>query len=133
MPAPEALIASLREALKLSPENVPLRVHLGDLLLRHEDFPGAEKEFRQAMAQSPADETARLGLVEAFFRQGKYSSALALLEGWWTRPEAPASVRLWAARVHAAEGKMDAAKARYREALDRDPTLADPALSKRME
>ena len=54
MPAPEALMASLREALKLSPDNVPLRVHLGDLLLRHEDFSGAEKEFRQAMALSPA-------------------------------------------------------------------------------
>lgn len=133
MPAPEALIASLREALKLSPENVPLRVHLGDLLLRHEDFSGAEKEFRQAMAQKPADETARLGLVEAFFRQGKHGAALVLLEGWLSQVGAPAAARLWAARIHAAEGEWDAAKTRYREALDRDPSLADPALAKRIE
>lgn len=133
MPASESLIASLRDALKLSPDNVPLRVHLGDLLLRHEDFSGAEKEFRQAMAQSPADESARLGLVEAFFRQGKHGAALVLLEGWLSQAGAPAIARLWAARVHAAEGGMEDAKRRYREALERDPSLADPALAKRLE
>jgi SpoVK/Ycf46/Vps4 family AAA+-type ATPase len=133
MPAHDALLTSLREALALSPGNVPLRVHLAELLLRQEDFSSAEKEFRAALAQAPADEGAKLGLAEAFFRQGKGSAALVILEGWMAQGDAPASARLWAARVHAAEGEMEEARRRYREALDRDPSLADPALDRRLQ
>lgn len=132
MPAPEALLASLKEALRLAPDDVPIRIHLAGLLLRHEDFSGAEKEFRQAMVLAPEDETARLGLVEAFLRQGKGSAALALLEGWIARGDAPAAALAWAARALLAEGHADEARLRYREAIGKDPSQTDPTLEKRL-
>jgi transitional endoplasmic reticulum ATPase len=133
MPAHAALINSLKEALRLSPDNVPLRVHLGEIMLKDEDFSGAEKEFRQALALSPANEGAKLGLIEAFFRQGKHSAALVIVETWLSQGEPPVSVRLWSARLLAAEGELEKARARYREVLARDPSAADPALAKRLE
>ena len=49
-------IETLREAVALSPDNAPLRRHLGDLLSaagRHEE---ALEEYREALALDPSDE-----------------------------------------------------------------------------
>ncbi|MBC6951874.1 cell division protein, partial [candidate division KSB1 bacterium] len=49
------VIQALREAVKQSPDNVPLRMHLADTLL-DSDRPGeAEKEYRAALALAPED------------------------------------------------------------------------------
>src|SRR5437588_864282 len=46
-------IESLREALRLSPENVPLRRHLAESLLGRGRPDLAEAEFREALARAP--------------------------------------------------------------------------------
>ncbi|MDB5047403.1 MAG: Microtubule-severing ATPase [Fibrobacteres bacterium] len=132
MPAPDDLIPSLREALQLTPGNLSLRVHLGELLLQQGETGEAEKEFRQALGQSPGHEQARLGLVESFCRQGKTSAALVLLEGWLTQPGAPAKAFLWAARAHLDDGKPAEAEKCYRKALGLDPSLLDPEWEARL-
>ncbi len=136
MPAHDDLIPSLREALRAAPENLALRVHLGEMLLQQETFGEAEKEFRQALSQSPGHEGARLGLVEAFCRQAKTSAALALLEGWLAQGDAqgkvPARAYLWAARAHLDGGNAKEAERHYQLALDRDPSLIDPEWEARL-
>ncbi|MDB5106386.1 MAG: ATPase central domain protein [Fibrobacteres bacterium] len=132
MPPPDDLILSLREALGLSPGNLALRVHLGEVLLRNGNSADAEKEFRQALSQSPSHEGAKLGLAEAFCLQGKTSAALALLEGWLAQGNPPARAWLWAARANLDDGKVSEAERCYRMAVGKDPALADPALELRL-
>src|SRR5438445_13622453 len=124
MPPPDDLIPALREALRLAPANLSLRVHLGELLLQHGECAEAEKEFRQALSQASGHEAAKLGLAEAFCRQEKTSAALALLEGWLGN-DAPARAFLWASRAHLQDGDAREAERCYRKALDLDPSLLD--------
>jgi transitional endoplasmic reticulum ATPase len=126
MPAPDDLIQSLREALRAAPGNLALRTHLGEMLLQQRSPADAEQEFRLALAQSPSHESARLGLVESFCRQGKTSAALALLEGWLSQGNAPGRAWLWSARANLDAGNQKAAEAAYAKAQDLDPTLVDP-------
>jgi AAA+ superfamily predicted ATPase len=134
MPAQDDLIPSLREALRLAPANVSLRAQLGEALLKRNEPGEAEKEFRQALSQSPAHEPSRLGLAESFLRQGKTSAALALLEGWLSQGQPPptANAYFWAARAHLQGGSASEADRCYRKALDLDPSLIDPALEERL-
>jgi transitional endoplasmic reticulum ATPase len=134
MPAQDDLIPSLREALRLAPGNVSLRAQLGEALLKQHEPGEAEKEFRQALTQSPAHEPSRLGLADSFLRQGKTSAALALLEGWLSQGQPPptANAYLWSARANLEGGSAAEADRCYRKALDLDPTLIDPALEERL-
>src|SRR5512146_1753356 len=72
-------IERLREAVALSPDNAPLRRHLGDLLSatgRHEE---ALEEYREALALEPSDEL-RLALARAFLSLGRTGEAAVLVD-----------------------------------------------------
>ena len=64
------LSQELREALKHSPDNLPLRLHLAETLMGFARFEEAEKEYRLAAAAS-GDASCKLGLANAFYQQGK--------------------------------------------------------------
>src|SRR3954470_20752525 len=72
---------TLREAVRLTPHNIPLRRHLADTLLKYGMGPEAEQEYRDALALAPDDLELKLGLARAFFQQGRGSHALVLVEG----------------------------------------------------
>src|SRR5512134_1668881 len=59
-------IEPLREALRHSPSNVPLRQHLADTLLAHNRGEEAEKEYREAIALAPGNVSLQVGLARAF-------------------------------------------------------------------
>ena len=72
-------IETLRQAVSLSPENAPLRQHLGDLLTaagRHDE---ALEEYREALALAPSDEL-RLALAREFLALGRTGEAAVLVE-----------------------------------------------------
>ena len=83
-------IEALREALRLSPENIPLRKHLAETLLSQGRPDLAEAEFREAVALAPTDLDLKVGLASAFSQQGKHSLALVILEDIGKHPNAPA-------------------------------------------
>src|SRR5215212_1525313 len=72
--------AALREALRLSPDNAPLLLHVGEIVLRSGGFTEAETLFKRALALEPANANAKLGLAAAFFQQGKQGAALVIVE-----------------------------------------------------
>ncbi len=75
----ENTIESLREALKHSPDNVPLRMILADTLFTLGRLDEAEKEFTTVLRY--ADDTkAKTGLAKVFFRKGNYSACNVILE-----------------------------------------------------
>ena len=79
LPVPDPF-AALREALRLSPDNIPLRQHLADSLLGSGQPEGAEEEYRSALALAPQNAALKLGLARAFMAQQKDSAALVIVE-----------------------------------------------------
>lgn len=73
-------IRQLQEAVALSPENVPLRLHLAEVMLKAKMFSEAAHEFSDVLVRSYGNLKARLGLAEAYFHQQKYSAALIIYE-----------------------------------------------------
>jgi transitional endoplasmic reticulum ATPase len=125
-------VNALREALRLSPNNLPLRQHLAETLLGLGDGASAEKEFREVLAQAPNHNGVKLGLARAFHQQGKNSHALALLEDMVQAASAPARAFVLQARLLAGIGEVQQAVAAYRRGIEKDAGAADPELAGRL-
>src|SRR5438445_4437211 len=132
MPSGDDAIQSLREAVRLSPENVPLRQHLADTLLglgRPED---AEAEYRRALSLSPDSSRLKVGLAQAFYQQDKNSQALVIVEDLLKSPNTPARAYLLHARLLIRAGDIERAVRQYKEAIEADAAVADPELAERL-
>ena len=118
-------LAALREALRLSPDNVPLRQHLADSLMAQGRCEEAEKEYRQALTLA-ADSTAlKLGLARAFYEQQKNSAALVIVEDLIKQRDTPARAYVLFARLLLRAGEVERAVRSYHQAIDADPAAAD--------
>lgn len=119
-------VSSLRDALKVSPNNLPLREHLAQTLLGLGRAEEAENEFRQALGLSPEHAKLKTGLARAFAQQGKQSQALAVLESLIKSQDCPATAHLLYARLILKSGDLDVARRHYQKAVSADASLADP-------
>ncbi len=130
----DEIIQALREALSVSPDNVPLRQHLADTLLSYGRFAEAEEEYRAALALSPQALKLQTGLARALFQQDKIPPALSIVEDIFKySPEIiPAEVYLLYARLLLRAGDARRAAGEYLKALDADPSIADPALAEQL-
>ena len=70
----EATLKTLRQALEVSPDNVPLREHLASTLLAAGRADEAAAEYREALARG-AGSGAQVGLARAFFALGNATVA----------------------------------------------------------
>ncbi len=68
------------EALKFSPDNIPLGQHLADTLLYLGKPESAEPEYRQALLRKLQAMQLKIGLARAFYEQEKYSQCLVIVE-----------------------------------------------------
>ncbi|NUW36518.1 AAA family ATPase [Nonomuraea sp. SMC257] len=128
----DAGLQALREAARLSPDNLPLRRHLADQLLAKGYLAEAEAEYRAALVLAPKDPEIAAGLAEAFARQSAHGQALAVLEPFLAAPGCPPRLGVIAARALLGEGDAHGAARRYHEAVSRDPSLADADLAARL-
>ena len=76
----DELIKSLVEALKVSPENVPLRLTLADTYLLNNRIAEAETEFKFVLEKQNDNLQAKTGLAKVYFNQEKYSTVIVILE-----------------------------------------------------
>jgi AAA+ superfamily predicted ATPase len=129
MAAGDDVVRSLREALKVSPDNLPLRKHLAETLLSIGRPEEAEKEFRQALAQSPEDAGLKLGLAHAFYQLAKNSAALVIVEELIRGRDTPAKAYVLHARLLVRAGDLEGAAREYRKGIDLDPAAGDPHLA----
>lgn len=125
-------IQALREALKVSPQNVPLRQHLADTLLSHGLAAEAEKEYRLAIAIAPENQTLKFGLARTFAQEGKDNHALALLESITKSAGAPPRAFLLHSKLLFKTGEVEQAVFQYRRSLELDATLADKEFADRL-
>lgn len=128
----EDSVKALREAIKISPDNMPLRMLLAEGLCGIGQYEDAAKEYTTALAMDPVNEKLQVGLANTFYQLGKYSHALVIVEDLVKKAQPPARALLLHARLLLNDGYPDKARQRYREALSFDPSLADPSLAERL-
>ena len=124
-------IRSLREAVRLSPNNLPLRQALAEALLSMGLAAEAVIEYRAALALATEDTALKMGLARAFHADGKTSHALVVLEDLVQSPGAPGRAFVLHARLLAGVGEVKQAVEQYKRGVARDRSAADPEFAKR--
>ena len=128
----EHTVNALRDALRVSPDNLPLRLHLASTLMTLGRYADAEGEYRHALTQSPDHLEVKLGLAHAYNQQGKNSHALVIVEDLIKAPDAPAATFVLYARLLSAAGDGRRAASMYRRGIELDPGVADQELAERL-
>ena len=123
-------IRQLREAVGLSPNNLPLRQALADALLASSLAAEAVIEYRTALTAAPGNAALKLGLARAFHADGKTSHALVVLEDVVKSPEAPGRAFVFHARLLAGVGEVQQAVEQYKRGVAKDRSAADPDFAK---
>jgi transitional endoplasmic reticulum ATPase len=125
-------IRHLLEALKLSPENVPLRLQLALTFLELERYEEAENQYKQILELKAGDPSARLGLARTSYLQGKYSTALVILEDLLElTPKDKKAWLLYAKSLLKDEAIAKAVEA-YQKVLEIDPHHRDDELDRHL-
>ncbi len=125
-------VRALREALRFSPDNIPLRQHLAEVLLSMEQYTEAEQEYRQALTLKPEDSILKLGLATVFYHQGKHSQSLVVVEDLLKSTDSPALAYLLHARLLLNAGAVQQAVSQYRYATAIDTSIADQDFADRL-
>ncbi len=120
--------SALREALKVSPDNVPLRRHLGESLLKAGLLEEAAQELRIVVQRAPDDEGVALMLATVFLRRAKAAQAIVIVEDGARRGGASSAMLVLYARLLLHDGQHTAAVHQYKQAMmmvgaQRDQTL----------
>ncbi|MFN3404954.1 MAG: AAA family ATPase [Cytophagaceae bacterium] len=123
----EGNIQALREALKFSPDNVPLRLHLAETLTGNNMLDEAEEEYKHVLKLSPEQKKAKLGLADIYYKQQKYSTASVILEDIINSSSEAIELLLYA-KVLLKENSMEKAMEVYKLALEKNPELTDEEL-----
>lgn len=120
-------IDGLRDALHLSPDNIPLRLLLAESLSADGRLDEAEAEFRTVLAASD-HEKAKTGLAVVFFKKGNFSACGVILEEIIERGTRDSGILTIYARCLLKENSVAKAVEAYKNALAIDPGCYDDEL-----
>lgn len=73
-------IKNLQEALIVSPDNIPLRLHLADIMIQERMYAEAAEQYREVLNRNYGNTKAKIGLAEAYYHLQKYSAAIVIYE-----------------------------------------------------
>jgi AAA+ superfamily predicted ATPase len=125
-----AQLDALRQAVAVSPENIPLLVLLGEACLDHFLFEEARQHFQTALARDPHHFEAQLGLARMAYQAGHLSEAVVRAEALAaTHPNSGAVWRLLS-RLAFIEGRVEEAREHYGRARAAEPGGRDEGLEK---
>ena len=132
MPSADETLDALRQAVRISPDNLPLRQALAETLLSHGRYEEAEREYKHALSLAPQDVGIKVALANAYFQQDKNSHALVIVEDLIKGNSAPAKALVLHAKLLLRAGETDYAVRQYKRALENDPSVADNAFAARL-
>ncbi|GJM35764.1 MAG: cell division control protein 48 CDC48 [Saprospiraceae bacterium] len=121
-------INQLQEAVKSSPDNIPLRKLLCNALMKQKRYQDAEIEYKDALKLAPNDVQLKIGLANAFHGQDKTSLGLVIIEEIINLPTPPANGWLVYARLLLKAGQAGEAKSAYENAIMLNNNLKDTFL-----
>lgn len=125
----QVALDALKHAVGLAPENVDLADHLGKTLLQMARPDEAIEVYRSALGFNPGNLKLQLGLADSYRRGNRNSHALAIIETLVGEKNPPAEALMMHARILQASDDIRGAVNSYKDAIDQDPDLADPALA----
>jgi transitional endoplasmic reticulum ATPase len=120
---------SLREALRHSPDNVPLLLLYAEAALTGMQIEEARRSFAHVVKLVPHHREAALGVIRTFFIEGRLSEAAVRLEALLDQAPDFAVGHVFMARIHHAEGSRDEAIESYRIGARLDKNAVDPSLA----
>lgn len=126
-------VESLRQAVKVSPNNVPLLILLGNALLESFATDEALEVFDQASKIEPTNSEAKLGYINALNLSGRESEAIIRIEAFCKENLNNAEAHLLYAKLFLKEEDGESAREQYETAIKLNSSLADPNLLKRIE
>jgi len=125
-------ISSLRQAVEVSPVNVPLRILLAEALNNMSLYEDAQKEFTTVLAMDPDNAKVKVGLATSLFQLGKYMQAQVIVEDELEQKDPLPQAYVLHARLLLNDGKVEKAVSQYKLALRLNPEMADESLSRRL-
>ena len=128
----QSSIDSLKEALKFSPDNLPLKLHLAETYLNLGHHSEAEQQYLEALAIQQSDK-ALLGLARAYYLQGNYSTCNVILEDFLRKNPDNFNALVLNARCSLKENAVQAAINSYSKALALDPSFTDEELDSQLK
>jgi transitional endoplasmic reticulum ATPase len=132
MGSSEETIRTLREAVRVSPENEPLRRHLAAALTGLGRFEEAEQEYRQALTLNPQCVDLKIELAKVYFQQEKLTQALVIVEDVTAHAKAPGKSHVLYAHLLLRRGEVENAVAQYKLGVELDPSAAEKELAERL-
>lgn len=111
----------LRQAVAVSPDNIPLLLLLAHASLDEWSLDEARTIFDRILRLDPQRPEARLGIARVLHLSGKTSEAVVRTEALISDHPRFAPAHLLLARLHAGEGNRAAARECYEQALALDP------------
>ncbi len=122
----EKTLAALREAVRLAPDNLPLLRHYIETLLSMTRFSEAEQFLKQGLAGRPRDNSLQCLLAEVFYREGKNSHAMAIVESICNPQNLYPPALVLHAKLLYRNGDVRRAVEEYKRAIAHDESLEDP-------
>jgi transitional endoplasmic reticulum ATPase len=116
-------LLSLREALRFSPDNLPLRQHIADTLLQYGKADEAETEYKAALGIAPDNNALKLGLARVYYQLGKDSDGVAIIEDILADGTSNSSILALYSRLLMRLGQTELAVEQFKLATFTDPEL----------
>lgn len=123
----QSTVDSLREALKYSPDNVPLKLHLAETLFLLNRLDEAEKEYLEALAIEN-NEKGLIGLAKVYFKKEAYNTCNVILEDLMKKNPANLELLVLYAKSSLKENDWDTARETYQRILQLHPGFSDVEL-----
>ena len=117
----EAGASTALEALRIDPESSEARSAMGLFLSRSYDWTGAGVEFQRALANTPTSSPTLLRRAHGFAGAGQHEQAVATIRAAERVDMLSSAVKLSAARVLAASGRLEQAIGKAQEGIRLSP------------
>jgi transitional endoplasmic reticulum ATPase len=116
-------IKNLLEAIAVSPDNVPLRLHLAELMLSEKLYAEASAHFSEVLQRSYGNTKAQTGLANCYYNTGKFSAAIIIYEQLQNQLSQEDNTRFIKCLVK--ENSMQQAVEVYRKMIAANPSYRD--------
>jgi transitional endoplasmic reticulum ATPase len=124
---------SLREALAVSPENIPLLLLFAQACSDELSFAEARAAFDRILRTDPANAEAKLGIARVLYLSGHTSEAVVRAEALTEADPGFAEAWMLLSRLAVAEGDCRLAAQHYQKAVKLSPGLSDRAIEREIQ
>lgn len=117
------IIRNLLEALEFSPDNIPLRLQVADMMMKERLYEDAAKQYQLVLDKQYGNNRASAGLAASYYQRQKYSAAIVVYEqiaGGLTREDQVLYIKSLIK-----ENSVEQAIAVYQELLAQYPDFTD--------